>query len=676
MNDTTYIRYASPIENQKMVPIHTNIYEFVLNTRNKEHYTSLYEYNKSQYDTFLKKTSVAGFTGMKSRYIAFDFDHHTQLELAIADAQELTKRLKLYNFTEQDIQVYFSGSKGIHILLSTAESFNKTQIANIVRFLGKGLDTLDSKIYDEQRIFRCPLSLNKKSGLYKVPLTVDSLFLLKPETIRESGKSITTEHEELMVKWNLEVQIPAELLKIANSVTETKSKVELTEFERLVLTKDGPDFSQKPRHLTDTKYALQEGFFEEGERNEAYLILAATYKFLGYSKDIAYNMIKATDRIHVKRAEANGVKRLSKPKDEIWKQILNPVYSDSWKNGTFSEEETPLLIKTKKRYNLSTSDEVRNKTIDIGNVKDATLSFAANIDQNKITLGIPSIDNKVMITTGMLVALLGAASSSKTTLALNIMRNLSMNDQSVLFFSLDMYTPFILSRLIQRHVPMSFQGIIDEIKNNNFDGKLKEAWNQVQEEYRNVKFNFKSGPTCDDIEEQLKHMMALNNQTPKLVVIDYLEKINGPYTDSTANSAYIAGRLSDMARDYNTCILLLVQPQKSAGTPAEPLLSYRNIKGSSRLEQDCRVVLTVWRPGFNPANNDLDKYASIAVVKNNMGNVFQSDFVFNGAKGSYEEIVGTDMQTRFDNDMNTINERRMNQAQARERGYIANTGDI
>ena len=125
----------------------------------------------------------------------------------------------------------------------------------------------------------------------------------------------------------------------------------------------------------------------------------------------------------------------------------------------------------------------------------------------------------------------------------------------------------------------------------------------------------------------------------KLVVVDYLEKVRGPYSDSTANSGYVASRLSDLASTYDVCIILLLQPQKSAGDPSEELLSMRKVKGASVIEQDCRVILTMWRPGFDPRAEHEDKFATIAIVKNNMGTVRTLDYSWNGLKGELSELT-------------------------------------
>lgn len=79
------------------------------------------------------------------------------------------------------IQFYYSGNKGIHLIidskvmaLSPHAALNQVykEIAkDIEKFCEYG--TLDMRVYDDKRLFRLENSINKKSGLYKVPITYE-----------------------------------------------------------------------------------------------------------------------------------------------------------------------------------------------------------------------------------------------------------------------------------------------------------------------------------------------------------------------------------------------------------------------------------------------------------------------------------------------------------------------
>jgi replicative DNA helicase len=224
-----------------------------------------------------------------------------------------------------------------------------------------------------------------------------------------------------------------------------------------------------------------------------------------------------------------------------------------------------------------------------------------------------------------------------TSSSLGILNNNSLNGISSLFFSLDMGAPLVYQRLIQKHLGYSDKKIYNIYQNNNTK-EIELIEKTIADNYKNVKFCFRSGFSIEDIRNSIIKYQDTTGEKVRLVVVDYLECISGPFSDATANSGYVAQALKDIANDLELAIIILLQPQKAAGDPSEELMSYRNIKGSSQIEQCLSVIFTLWRPGFNPKNPDEDKYASIAVVKNRMGPLAKFDFLWEGLTGDLEEL--------------------------------------
>lgn len=627
----SYVRYASPINVQKMLPV--NPHEILrLTTINptEEHFLSVYRYSEAQYKEYKKSRSASGMTGMLTNMLVFDFDSKTDIELARADAKEMFTRLLHAGLTEDSIQLYSSGYKGFHVVVTLNQFLDKKQILNVIRNLSKDLKTLDLQIYDEARLFRCPLSYHAKSGLYKIPLSKDALFELPLDQIKLMAKEQDI-HVDQLNSWNYEVVLPKQLLEY-KEIEEAQDE----DFADTILSSESPDFSRKPKHITDAKFALQEGYFEPGERNHAYMVLAALYRHLGYSKEIAYNMLKATDRLHVKRCKLKNIKRETKAKEEIWKQIINPTYSLTWNGGTFSEQNDELLLKTKERYHLK--KETNQDLIDTSFLSTSFKKFATEIDQNTIKLGFDKIDQEIQITTSMLVYLLAAPSAGKSSITFSILNHASKNNLNTLFFSLDMGSPLVYQRLLQKHTGLSSKTIFNTYKENDIV-QIEKYNNLVQSEYKNIKFCFKSGLTVEDIETYMEDDKKITGTYPKLIALDYLECITGPYSDQTANGAFIANKLKDIANKYECTVLLLVQPQKSAGDPSAELNSMRCVKGASVLEQAASIIFTLSRPGFDPKNPDNDRFATITVVKNRMGQLNSWDFAWNGITGQIGHLT-------------------------------------
>lgn len=628
------------LNNRKLIPVNQNLNEIIGEDSDSDYYESIYQYDEQHKKIWDETHSLAGITGLTTKKLVFDFDSSKDIEYSRKDAVELVSRLVHSGLSSDQMQISYSGSKGFHVEINTTENFTRKQFENTVKNLAEGLETFDSKIVDENRIFRVVLTKHPKTKAYKIPLTVDQLASMPIDAIQSMAKSFDSNTwdkfcEMADTAMSTEVELPASIKSYKNLSEKEKKLVD----QNLSLD-DKPNMNNKPKHLSAARYALQQGFFEAGERNEAYMILAATYKSLGYDKEIAYNMLKATNRLQTNRT---GQESFST--DELWLNVISPVYGPNWRGAVYSEKENALLIKTISKYNLQVEASKETKISMIDDVSNRFTMFAENIDKNRVMTGIKQIDEDVVLTTGMLVGWLGAPSSGKTSHVLNIVEHNAMNGNHCFFGSHDMYDSLLYTRLLQKYANYDMMAILDMMKKKNPTKELRNAFETVKHNFANVGFNFQSGPTVEDIGRSIDEYQDKKGEKLRLVVVDYLEKITGQYSDATANSGYNAARLADLAKDKEVCLILLLQPQKSAGDPSDPLLSYRKIKGASVIEQDARVILTNWRPGFDPNNdNKDDNYATIAVVKNNMGPVGKYEFAWDGISGRIREMTHDEEQ--------------------------------
>ncbi|PCI45919.1 MAG: hypothetical protein COB41_00585 [Proteobacteria bacterium] len=683
-----YKRISREFWNYALFPVTVNIDDVISQYgRSKDFYESIYTYSQEHYDKFIKglkevcselnveyspdkildvtkevysslntakragtitdsriselksKFSVAATENIKTNKIVFDFDNEQDPEIARQDTLELCSRLISKGFKRDEIQICFSGNKGFSVEIETDKQFSRKEFENIVGNLAKDLETFDTSISDEQRLFRIPLTKHNKTKLYKIPLTDSQLAEFNIDQIRvmASPKNYHDNIEsfyDVFESWGVCIKLPEEINNMKKITVEEKIIVDDN-----IVYEDRLELSRKPSWMSSTKFALQEGFFpkgdgkNEGVRNTAFMVLAATYKSNGYPKEIAWRMLKGVAELQAKR---NGCEQY--PEQRLWKEVICHVYSDKWRGGTYSEKETDLLKVISERFNLKIEGDNNRSLVNINQSIERFKKFASDFSKNRIMFGVESLDEKIVFTSGMLVGLLAAPGAGKTTFANKFMKNTSMKGEKVLYECLDMTENFQIARLLQNYVNLTFEQILSMLEDNKPSKELLEAFDKVSEDYENLSINYRSGTTIDDIEEDIKTHYSLYGEYPRLVVVDYLEKIRGPFTDATALSGYVASRLADLAREYNVCMFVLLQPQKSAGDARKPLLSMRKVKGASIIEQDCRAIMTLWRPGFNPETSENDKYASIAIVKNNMGQTCKLNYMWDGRTGNITDM--------------------------------------
>lgn len=136
-----------------------------------EFYTSIYRFD----EPITKLDSLADVPASQkfyTDYLIFDLDSHERLEDAHEDTVRLCAGLEKIQAAHF---VYFSGAKGFHVYVPSCQfGFAPTNDDGILKrmaeFLGSRFKSFDPSIYNKTRIFRYPNSVNRKSGLYKIPL--------------------------------------------------------------------------------------------------------------------------------------------------------------------------------------------------------------------------------------------------------------------------------------------------------------------------------------------------------------------------------------------------------------------------------------------------------------------------------------------------------------------------
>lgn len=629
-----YLALAEGLSSRQLIPASDNVLNIVKKNPKQDFYTSLYTYHDRHLEQFKKTKTLSGITDVKTKRIFFDFDDSKCVDNAQKDTIEVYNRLIKSGVPEQNIQLFFSGQKGFHVNVHLTDSLTRQEFVNIVFGLASDLKTFDVRINDEARIIRSPFSMHQSSGLYKIPIHFEELEKLSIPVFKEFAKDLSAydldDYQETEP-----VVLPDSLNVLKSKLFKKVSAVELTEIKGF--DTDDINFSDCPKWMAPERYALQEGFFygsesvKQGERNIGFMVLAATYRAQGFSPEHALALLQITAEKQALRTGENPYTT-----EQLQREIINAVFSPNWKGGIYSSDE-PILQLTRKRFNLE--EKVFDKNIEtIVDVANGFKSFAKDMQKNRVMTGLPSLDKKLVLTTGMVCTVVSAPGGGKTALANLCGETTSNSNENVLYFSLDLYKNLLFGRMVQRHIPYDIQKILSQFENNEVDDELLEAYSHVLKDYTNVGFSFKTS-SIDDIEAEIKINTELKGKTPKLIIVDYLDKVRSPYTDPTQSSAYVVGRLSDIAKKYSTLVLLLAQPSKFGSSgPEQEFKSYRSLKGSSSIESDSRVVLGIHRPGYSPSDQSRDLYSSITILKNNTGSLGQLDYAWNGQAGTFTEL--------------------------------------
>lgn len=582
---------------------------------NTDYYTSLYQYTDEQKKLFEANGTVSGIRDTTTGRLYFDFDSPgPDLDKAKKDAISLAADLiDNYDIPQETITAYFSGKKGFALEIHLSNRITPDQFKHIISKFSTKYPTLDTVVSDPNRIIRVPNTKHPTSGLYKVPLELWELDELSIADIQKLAvKPRNMPHQGAVLN-----SLPAGLIMPPQVVKP-----------KIVAINSDLDFTKKPKFLTNCRWSLQNGRFKEGSRSTAFLCLAASYKNQGFDLELVYRMLKGVAEL---QSQHTGEDRF--PDAELYNNIVMQVFADNWTGGQYTCR-TPGNWLNSYCESLGHNKCKHQEELEVSSLETFSgkfKSFASNIEKNTIKFGIEVIDKKVMVTTNMLVGLLGAPSAGKTQTVYEILNKTSNQGIDSMFFSMDMGLPLVYTRLIQKHFSINRDNVYSIYKTD--PQKEAQIDSTLKDQYKNVNFCFKSGLTVPQIKDIVIDYEKNVGKKLKLIVIDYLECLSSQFADSNASTALIAQQLKDLANETDTCVLILLQTQKASGDPSEPLLSMRKIKGASSIEQACSVIFTISRPGFSAKRPEDDKFITISTVKDRMGSLMSVDCGFEGLTG-------------------------------------------
>lgn len=591
-----------------------------ISDKNSDWYLSLYQYTDEHKKILEEKGTLSGIQDVTTDKVILDFDDANDIENSRSDALAIATRLVEMGVKEDDIEAFFSGNKGFTLELRLDRRINVQQYKALISKFSD-VPTLDVKVTDPQRIFRIPNTKHMKSGLYKVPLELWELDELSLEDI----KAIAAKPRYTIKKTKSPVHLPDEyFISTEEKKTITETPVEIQDISSL---------PPKPKYLDQARWLLVNGFFKEGERSHALLCLASTYKSLGYPKEITYRFLKGVAEVQSRR---NNMDRF--PDDELYNNIVLQVYGPNWRGGTYSTKDpNSWLFNYSEKMGIKTEEDEENTPIRIHEIGNNFLEYIHNFENNRLYFGLKELDTAFPLCGGSNVGIIGSAGSGKTSLALNLLSNTSKSGALCVFASLDMAKNRLFEKILYRQFNKSREETF-----NTFKEQREHMQNAVETEFKNVYIFDRSSPNVQSIRDYILSVEQATGDKVKLLMVDYFERVTADsISDDTAASKRVAAELQDLANDFpHLCVVTLYQPNKFSlsGGPETPILSYTSIKGSSFIYQSCRQILSLWRPMYNPATSEHDKFMEMAILKNDLGELGMFQFGWSGKKGSIFEL--------------------------------------
>lgn len=326
----------------------------------------------------------------------------------------------------------------------------------------------------------------------------------------------------------------------------------------------------------------------------------------------------------------------------------NNVYTSS-KNAMFKKLEQDIIEQYKiKKLNevknsiplITTSEDINNFFRNVENIKEIKVLQNSNISTEKmlnvlmeektqIKLGFTDLDKILNIEQNDFVVVAGGTGSGKSSLALNLLSNMSKDYQCV-YFNMEMPEKTLYKRLC------SIETRIDIRKLNNFASLTHEELSIINSTLsdigsRNI-IMFNGRQTIESIS---KSLMNVDSDKHIVVILDHIGLINSKGNGLYEKMTNVAKGIRSLCFDCDCTIFGLCQLSRES-QKEERVPKLQDLRDSGEIEQSARKVLLLYNKDLKKENRIKD--IMLYVAKNDTGGHAAKQMKFDVYQQRFYEI--------------------------------------
>ena len=539
-------------------------------------YRSVYLYNEDAKQFADSKGTLKGYHGERGiDNVLIDIDRiFNSNEYTLKKLRDTLEHLRVLEVLGESLQCYFSGT-GYHIVI-TNKVFNFQSSGSlpyqVKQTMSSLFNNIDTSIYMRSGIYRVAHTKNQKTGLYKIPITLEEAYSSSVEEIHKLASDPRFEYPYSVLDGDNELEgyICLETPKVAKfgNVMEPTKVVPCVQ----TMLRNGP---------------------VEGSRHNTILRMASYFKRNGVPSEYAKVAL-----LHWNNNTLNEQKIIEKTES-----VYNGNYTYSCQDVLMKKYcQTRCIYFKNKDYhiNVKNSDELQ---------KDFEERLETNFQGRTIPLaamfGLDEYDTQIY--PGELVTIFGPTGANKTTLAQNLALGVDFKNDRInkewqiptLFLSLELSAWYMHRRHLQ---------IVSGISKEDVNTHYKEIYKKHADELRHLQIQTIS-PTLSSIQDKIKEL------NPSVVIVDYIDLVETPrdVKGEYEQVKFVSHSLSNLA--VNLDVIIIQISQVSREYSRNEVLDLYAGKGSGAIENASRKVI-----GLNGQANTNVKH--INMYKNTDGELF------------------------------------------------------
>ncbi len=318
-----------------------------------------------------------------------------------------------------------------------------------------------------------------------------------------------------------------------------------------------------------------------------------------------------------------------------------------------SRDSAKLLDEAEQKLFSVSQQHLKQNLVSIKDILDGAFDRIDELHRDRgklrgIPTGFSDIDNKLAgLQKSDLLILAARPSMGKTSLALDIARNVAKAKVPVGIFSLEMSKEQLVDRLICAEADVDLwkmrTGQLSTKEDNDDFARINYAMGELAE----TEIYIDDSASCNVMEIRTKARRLKMEHDLGLIIIDYLQLMEGRRTDNRVQEiAEISRGLKALARELNVPVLTLSQLSRGVESRTPPIPKLSDLRESGSIEQDADVVMFIYRDDYYNKDSSKPNIAEIHIAKHRNGPTGLIDLYFEANKASFKNLDKSNIEEK------------------------------
>ena len=283
---------------------------------------------------------------------------------------------------------------------------------------------------------------------------------------------------------------------------------------------------------------------------------------------------------------------------------------------------------------------------------DDELIEAIFAKKNLVQTGIDRIDRAIVgMTKGEISIIAGRPGNGKSTLALNITRNMILDGKKVMFISREMPKVEIIKKFLAMHT---------QVPNKQMRNNASEHREEIEKGLKFIKKYYKSLHLFDNLRSLDEGINEAKKIRPDVIIDDhigFIEFSSRDNRDVRHRIAEVTRRYKWLAKELDCSVILVSQLNRNIEHRVDKIPRLSDLAESGNLEQDAEIVMFNYYPYvYEYEEAEHGQFGQqIIIAKNRYGTTCKFDV---GYHGDSAEVMDTPeaAKQKFRNRLNASNE--------------------